>query len=88
MSPRFAGSVHGVVVHATALAPGQRASVPAGASLRSGKRTNRLGEGTSAGGGYLVPQGFETKMVEVRKSFGGLSSEVDTISTSTGQPLE
>src|ERR1051326_6504898 len=48
MSPRFAGSVQGVVVHATALASGQRASAPAGASFRSGKRTNRLGEGTSA----------------------------------------
>ncbi len=44
--------------------------------------------GTPSGGGYLVPDGFLQKMVDVRKAFGGLASHVENISTSTGNPLE
>lgn len=46
------------------------------------------GEGTSAAGGYLVPPGFRTKLVEVMKAYGGLAAEVDDFSTTTGNPLE
>lgn len=44
--------------------------------------------GTPAEGGYLVPDGFRQKLVEVRKAFGGLAAYVDEFSTSTGNPLE
>lgn len=44
--------------------------------------------GTPADGGYLVPDGFRDKLVEVRKAFGGLAAEADSFSTSTGNPLE
>lgn len=50
--------------------------------------TNAQGEGSSAAGGYLVPNGFRQKLVEVRKAFGGFASEVETLSTDTGGPLE
>lgn len=45
-------------------------------------------EGASAAGGYLVPQGFQSKLVEVRKSFGGFMANADQIATGTGAPLE
>lgn len=50
--------------------------------------TNAQGEGTAAGGGYLVPDEFQRKLVEVRKAFGGFASNVEVMSTSTGAPLE
>lgn len=50
--------------------------------------TNAQGEGASAAGGYLVPNEFQQKLVEVRKSFGGFDSLAETINTGTGAPLE
>lgn len=50
--------------------------------------TNAQGEGTSAGGGYMVPPGFRQKLVERMVSFGGLAAEVDSFSTTTGNPIE
>jgi HK97 family phage major capsid protein len=50
--------------------------------------SNAQGEGTSAGGGYTVPSGFRQKLVEVRKAFGGFSTEVETLNTDSGAPLE
>jgi HK97 family phage major capsid protein len=50
--------------------------------------TNAQGEGGSAAGGYLVPNGFEQRLVEVRKSFGGFASLADQINSTTGAPLE
>jgi HK97 family phage major capsid protein len=50
--------------------------------------TNAQGEGTSAGGGYMVSPGFRTKIVERMVAFGGLAAEVETLNTTTGQPLE
>jgi HK97 family phage major capsid protein len=44
--------------------------------------------GTDSEGGYLVPPGFRDKLVEVRKAFGGLAAEVDSFSTTSGNPLE
>lgn len=44
--------------------------------------------GTDSEGGFLVPDGFRQKLVEVRKAFGGLASQVETINTSTGSNLE
>lgn len=49
---------------------------------------NAQSEGASAAGGYLVPNGFRDKIVEVRKSFGGFLSNVEQLTTATGQPLE
>jgi HK97 family phage major capsid protein len=50
--------------------------------------TNAQSEGSSAAGGYMVPSGFRQKLVEVRKSFGGLASEVDSFDTGDGAPIE
>ena len=50
--------------------------------------TNAQGEGGSAAGGYLVPSEFQQKLVDVRKSFGGFESIVETLNTSDGRPLE
>lgn len=64
------------------------------AYLRTGQANQDItqlrahGEGTSAGGGYMVPAGMRNKIVEVMKSFGGLAAEVDSFSTSTGNPLD
>lgn len=49
---------------------------------------NAQSEGSSAAGGYLVPQGFREKIVEVRKAFGGFLNNVERLNTATGQPLE
>lgn len=50
--------------------------------------SNAQGEGTSTGGGYLVPSGFRQKLVEVRKAFGGLASVVEQYPTPDGRPVE
>jgi len=50
--------------------------------------TNAQGEGGSATGGYLVPNEFQRKLVEVRKAFGGFAANVETLNTTTGAPLE
>lgn len=44
--------------------------------------------GTPSEGGYLVPDGFRQKLVEVKKAYGGLANFVDNFSTSTGNPIE
>lgn len=62
--------------------------------LRTGQANSDLMEfrdqnvGTPADGGYLVPDGFRDKLVEVRKSFGGLAEYADSFNTSTGNPVE
>lgn len=50
--------------------------------------SNAQSEGSSAGGGYLVPSGFRQKLVEVRKSYGGFETEVDSFDTGDGAPIE
>lgn len=65
-----------------------------GAYLRTGQANADLielraqSEGTGTAGGYLVPDGFRDKLVERRKAFGGLANAVETITTTSGQPLE
>lgn len=49
---------------------------------------NAQGEGTSAGGGYMVPPGFRQKIVERMVAYGGLAAEVDSFSTTTGNNIE
>jgi HK97 family phage major capsid protein len=44
--------------------------------------------GSDAAGGYMVPQGFRQKLVEVQKSFGGLAPEVDNYVTDNGAAVE
>ena len=46
-----------------------------------------LSPATGAGGGYLIPTGFEDKLEEARKWFGGIDQFSDTITTDTGNPL-
>lgn len=43
---------------------------------------------TTTAGGYLVPPGFEQRIIEVKKNFGGISSVVEHLPTATGQPLQ
>lgn len=43
--------------------------------------------GTGSEGGYLVAQEFRTKLVEVRKAFGGLAGAADSFTTATGAKL-
>lgn len=45
------------------------------------------GTGTDPTGGYLVPEGFRQKLVEVMKAFGGAINLAESITTDTGQDL-
>jgi HK97 family phage major capsid protein len=45
-------------------------------------------EGSNAGGGYLVPPGFRTKLTERLVAFGGLAQEAETLDTGSGNPIE
>jgi HK97 family phage major capsid protein len=64
------------------------------AYLRTGQVNQDLtqlraqGVGTSAGGGYVVPDGFRQKIVEVQQAYGGLAEHVDSFTTSEGNPIE
>lgn len=49
--------------------------------------TNAQGSGTTAGG-YMIPSGFRTKLVDVRKKFGGFAEAAEQLPTSDGAPLE
>jgi len=61
--------------------------------LRTGQRNSDLTELRSqqglsnAEGGYTVPEGFRSKLIEVRKDFGGIRSVAEVITTATGNPL-
>lgn len=43
---------------------------------------------TTTAGGYLIPPGFEQRIVEVMKNFGGIASVAEELPTATGQPLQ
>jgi len=83
--------------YAASAAPDNGLDVAFEAYLRTGQANadisglavrNAQGEGTSAGGGYLVPSGMRQKIVEVMKAFGGLASAVDSFDTGSGAPIE
>ena len=42
---------------------------------------------TGVGGGYIVPQGFEDKLTEAMKWYGGMDQFSTTITTDTGNPI-
>jgi len=44
--------------------------------------------GTPSEGGYLVPTGFLQKLTERMVAFGGVANAVETLNTSSGNPLE
>jgi HK97 family phage major capsid protein len=48
---------------------------------------NAQSEGFGPSGGYLVPEGFRTKLVERMKSVGGIEDEAEALSTQTGQTI-
>lgn len=58
------------------------------AAERDVLETRAQSVGTTTEGGYLVPDGFRQKLIDVRAAFGGLAAHVDSFSTSTGNPLE
>lgn len=49
--------------------------------------TRAQSEGTTTAGGYLVPQGYWTRISEVLKQYGGLLGIANVITTATGNPL-
>lgn len=44
-------------------------------------------EGTGSAGGFMVPAGFRTKLVERLKAFGGVAGAAEEITTDTGNSL-
>jgi len=62
--------------------------------LRTGQENSDIvelraqSEGTTTAGGYTVPQGFRQKLVDRMKAFGGIANAVETVVTSSGNPLE
>lgn len=64
------------------------------AYLRTGKENadieqlrNAQSEGTGSEGGFLVPDGVRSKLVDRMKAFGGLANVVDEIVTETGNSI-
>lgn len=61
--------------------------------LRTGRENADLTElraqsvGTDSAGGFTVPDSWRQKIEETRKAFGGVLNAVETINTSTGEPL-
>lgn len=56
--------------------------------LEQGRREARaLGVGTDSAGGYLVPDQFRQSLTETMQSFGGLMSDIQVITTTTGNSL-
>lgn len=64
-----------------------RTGIP-NADISALRVTNAQSEGGSAAGGYLVPNTFRQKLVEVRKAFGGFMAATEQLSTDSGAPLE
>ena len=55
---------------------------------RDSEPMNAQSEGTPSAGGYLVPDGFRTKLVERMKAFGGIAGIAEEFNTTTGNPVE
>lgn len=61
--------------------------------LRTGKENQDIvqlraqGEGVASEGGYLVPTTMRNKLVDRMKAFGGVANDVETVTTSTGEPM-
>lgn len=61
--------------------------------LRTGQRNSDLvelraqGTASDAAGGYLVPDGFRTRLIERMRSIGGMANHAETIVTESGSPL-
>jgi HK97 family phage major capsid protein len=61
--------------------------------LRTGKENSDLvqlraqGEATGSEGGFMVPEGFRTKLVDRMKAFGGIANVAEVITTATGNSL-
>lgn len=57
------------------------------ADIGGPRPTNAQGTEQGPAGGYLVPEGFRTKIVERLKAVGGLANAAETITTETGNTL-
>lgn len=59
--------------------------------MRSGyttlSETRAGGVGTSAAGGYTVPPGFRTQVIEQVRTFGGMLDVAEVLDTDTGNPI-
>lgn len=72
--------------------PESREDVAFGLYLRTGVGSDDLefraqSGGVGSAGGFLVPEGFRAKIIDRLMKIGGLSAEVEHISTSSGNPL-
>lgn len=73
--------------------PGETEDDGFNAYLRTGhpnadlRPSNAQSTGTGSSGGYMIPDGFLNRIVEVIKTFGGVKNNVETITTETGNPL-
>lgn len=56
----------------------------------SSELDTRAAQATTSGaaGGYLIPPGYRTVLVETMKAYGGLLNHANVITTSTGNPLQ
>ena len=63
------------------------------AYMRTGQANSDITElraqsvGTNSAGGYSVPETFLKKLIEVRKTFGGIQSVAEVLETETGEPI-
>lgn len=59
--------------------------------MRTGRADNTIqraqSEGVGSGGGFLVPEGFRSIIIERLKAFGGVQGGASGITTASGQPL-
>lgn len=51
------------------------------------RETRAQGVGTPSAGGYTVPQGFQSQIVEAMKAYGGIRNAATILTTETGNPL-
>src|SRR5690606_11740739 len=69
-----------------ALTPEQRAIMERRSEMVP-RELRALSTGTGTAGGYTVPQGFERRLEEAVKAYGGMMEAAEVITTETGAPL-
>lgn len=57
------------------------------AGFQPDKELRAQAKGSSAAGGYLVPEGYRNKLIEVMKAFGNVQGVAEVLTTDTGNDL-
>lgn len=81
----FEGFVRGGL---ESLEPEQRALVAANFVQPGDQEARAQATSPGSSGGYLIPPGYRTVIIERMKAFGGLLSYATVLNTSTGNPLQ